>query len=202
MKISVILAHPDKKSFNHGIAETVINELNNYNHTVYCHDLYSEKFNPVLEFEEIPKNNNPDKIIRNYCDEIAESEGIVIIHPNWWGQPPAILKGWIDRVLRPGIAYEFLEDDKGDGVPIGLLKCKAAVIFNTSNTPAKREMEVFGDPLERIWKDCIFNLCGVKNFYRRTFNVIVTSSLEERKEWLKEAGETIRNIFPDEQSIK
>ena len=106
------------------------------------------------------------------------------------------MKGWIDRVLRSGIAYHFLENDKGDGIPVGLLKCKTAIVFNTSNTPTKREMEVFGDPLERIWKDCIFNLCGVKDFYRKMFNVIVTSSAEQRKEWLKETGEKIRNIFP------
>ena len=53
-------------------------------------------------------------------------------------QPPAILKGWIDRVMRPGVAYEFLEGGSGKGVPNGLLKAKAALVFNTSNTPEDR----------------------------------------------------------------
>ena len=70
----------------------------------------------------------------------------MIVHPNWWGQPPAILKGWVDRVFRPGIAYRFVEGDAGEGVPIGLLKASAAVVFNTSNTPDARERFAFGDP--------------------------------------------------------
>ena len=100
------------------------------------------------------------------------------------GQPPAILKGWIDRVLRCGIAFEFVECDSGEGIPKGLLKAKAAIVFNTSNTESKREMEVFGDPLETIWKNCIFGFCGVSNFHRRNFNIIVTSTEIQRREWL------------------
>jgi len=45
------------------------------------------------------------------------------------------LKGWIDRIFRPGVAYEFNEGDKGEGIPVGLLKAKKAIVFNTSNTP-------------------------------------------------------------------
>jgi NAD(P)H dehydrogenase (quinone) len=195
MIISVILAHPDLHSFNHAIAEVANNRLSELGHNVFYHDLYLEKFNPILESTEIPKNGNVPESIGKYCEELSESDGIVIIHPNWWGQPPAILKGWIDRVLRPGVAYEFIEGDKGEGIPIGLLNCKAAIIFNTSNTVTEREIEVFGDPLERIWKDCIFDLCGVKNFYRKMYNIIVTSTPEERKQWLKEVEEIIDKYF-------
>jgi len=96
------------------------------------------------------------------------------------GQPPAIPKGWVDRVIRPGLAYEFLEGDGGEGVPVSLLKAKCALFFNTANTPEEREMEVFGDPLETLWKSCVFGLCGVSDVRRRTFSVVVTSTPEER----------------------
>jgi NAD(P)H dehydrogenase (quinone) len=195
MKISVILAHPDIQSFNHAIANAVINSLHTLGHTIFFHDLYLEKFNPILESEEILKEGKVDNVIIKYCDEVSMSDGIIIIHPNWWGQPPAILKGWVDRILRPGIAYEFIEGDKGEGVPVGLLKCKAAIVFNTSNTLTKREIEVFGDPLQRIWKDCIFDLCGVKNFYRKMFNIIVTSTPDERRGWLQEVESIIKKYF-------
>ena len=134
--------------------------------------------------------------VEKHCNEISVADGVVIIHPNWWGQPPAILKGWVDRVIRPGVAYEFIEDDKGEGVPRGLLKAKSAVVFNTSNTETEREINIFGDPLETIWKNCIFDLCGVRNFYRRMFNIIVVSSEEQRKEWLQEVGRTTDIYFP------
>ena len=103
--------------------------------------------------------------------------------------------GWVDRVIRPGIAYAFIENDKGEGIPIGLLKAKSAIVFNTSNTETEREHNVFGDPLETIWKNCIFDLCGVRNFYRRMFNIIVVSTAEQRQEWLTEVKETVRKYL-------
>jgi len=196
MKISIILAHPDKSSFNHAIAQTVLEQLERNGYDAFFHDLYAENFDPLLQTDEIPKDATLAFMIKNHCDEISQAGGIIIIHPNWWGQPPAMLKGWIDRVIRPGVAYEFLEGDSGEGVPRGLLSAKAAIVFNTSNTTPEREQQVFGDPLETIWRNCIFGLCGVDNIYRRMFGVVVTSTEAERKQWLDETRESIDRFFP------
>lgn len=95
MEISVILAHPNKRSFNNAIAETAVDALKKNMHEVNFHEVSDEA--PL-----------PKEII-THCKELSSADGIIIIHPNWWGQPPAILKGWIDRIIRPGIAYKFLE---------------------------------------------------------------------------------------------
>ena len=195
-RVILILGHPTKGSFNHAIADTAVFKLHENGHEVTYHDLYAEKFDPLLFGEEIAKDAELDPQIEKHCKEIKEADGIIIIHPNWWGQPPAILKGYIDRVIRAGVAYEFLEGDDGEGVPNGLLKAETAIVFNTSNTPEKRELEVFGDPLEAIWKNCIFDLCGVKNFYREMYRVIVTSSQEERQLWLEDVAKTVDMYFP------
>jgi putative NADPH-quinone reductase len=196
MKISVILGHPGKGSFNHAIANTVVETLLTNGHEVFFHDLYEENFDPIISIQEIPKGASLEKVIEKHCNEISTADGIVIIHPNWWGQPPAILKGWVDRVVRPGVAYEFEEDDNGEGIPIGLLRAETALVFNTSNTPKERELQIFGDPLEILWKNCIFDFCGVKNFYRKMFGVIVASKLEERQGWLEEVRETVDTYYP------
>ena len=196
MNVLVIVAHPNIKSFNRAIAETARQTLLRNGHEVRFCDLYEERFDPVLPDEEIPQDASLPAAIRAYCADAASAEGFVIVHPNWWGQPPAILKGWIDRVFRPGVAYEFQEGDGGEGIPVGLLPADTAIVFNTSNTPADREREVFGDPLETLWKNCIFGLCGVKNFHRRTFGVIVTSTPAERAMWLKEVEEVVDRHFP------
>ncbi len=196
MRVSVILAHPDGGSFNHAIAHAVVEQLGNSGHEVFSHDLYKEKFDPLLIGKEIPEGVSVPEPIMSHCREIAEARGIVVVHPNWWGQPPAILKGWIDRVLRAGIAYEFIEGDSGEGIPNGLLKAGTAMVFNTSNTEAKREKNVFGDPLETIWRNCIFGLCGVTGFYRRTFSAIVTSTADQRKQWLDEVRRSVDSCFP------
>jgi len=196
MKISVILAHPRQGSFNHAIADEAAGQLRKSGHTVIVHDLYQEQFDPLLPYSEIPRDAPLPPAIALHCREIAAADGIIFVHPDWWGMPPAILKGWIDRVLRPGIAYRFAETDSGDGVPEGLLVAKAVLVFNTANTPAVREQEVFGDPLERIWKDGIVFFCGVPRFRRRMFGVVVTSTEEQRKAWLSEVREITGSCFP------
>ena len=195
MNVSVILAHPVQGSFNHAIAHAAVTALKDNGHEVLFHDLYAEQFDPVLPSGEIAKNAVLPRDIKKHCEELAHADGIVIVHPNWWGQPPAILKGWIDRVIRPGVAYEFKEGDSGEGVPCGLLKARTALVFNTSNTLEDREQEVFGDPLETIWKNCIFGLCGVTNVHRRTFGVMVTSAEMKREAWLREVRELVNGSF-------
>ncbi len=196
MKISLILAHPNPQSFNHAIAQAAGRRLHLNGHEVAYHDLYAENFDPILPCAEFPKEAALPGEIELHCREIAAADGIIIVHPNWWGQPPAILKGWVDRIIRPGVAYEFLEGDSGEGIPRGLLKAKAALVFNTSNTRAEREDRIFGDPLETLWKNCIFGLCGVPLFYRDMFRVIVTSTEPERCAWLQKVDETVDQHFP------
>ena len=141
MKILIVLGHPDPNSFNHAIAAGVHAALMHDGHDVILRDLAAEGFDPRLSVAELDGKGAMPEDIRPYCEELRTAEGIVIVHPNWWGQPPAILKGWIDRVLRAGVAYRFQEGDGGEGVPIGLLKARAAVVLNTSNTPDEREFK-------------------------------------------------------------
>jgi NAD(P)H dehydrogenase (quinone) len=195
MKILIVLGHPDSNSLNHAIAHAVKDDLLNDGHDVMFHDLYKEGFLPLLTPEEIPETGKIDRVVRAHCHELSSADGIVIVHPNWWGQPPAILKGWVDKVFRPGVAYRFDEGDAGEGVPIGLLKAATAIVINTSNTPDAREQTAFGDPLEAIWRRCIFDLCGIKNFHRRVFSVVVTSTMEQRRSWLEEAKLLCRTVI-------
>jgi len=201
LNISIILAHPQPESFNHAIAQAATRACLDLGHHVAAHDLYAEGFDPLLPGGEIPSEAHLPPPIQQHCDEIAAADGIVIVHPNWWGMPPAILKGWVDRVIRPGVAYQFAEGDGGEGVPIGLLRARAALVFNTCNTLRERELRVFGDPLETLWRGCIFDLCGVKVVHRRTFGVMVTSAPEQRQAWLAQVKAAVHRVFGDGPSI-
>ena len=196
MKIIIILGHPDHGSFNHAVARTAFQTLGGLGHEVILHDLYAEGFDPALPAGEIPEKTDLPVEIDGHCRDLASAEGLVIVHPNWWGMPPAVVKGWVDRVFRPGVAYRFPEGDGGEGVPEGLLKARAAVVFNTSNTPDHREHNVFGDPLESLWKTCILEFCGIRTFYRRMFNVMVTSTPDQRAEWLEEVRAAMEKYYP------
>jgi NAD(P)H dehydrogenase (quinone) len=196
MNISIILAHPNPGSFNHAIAQAAAEALRGNGHTVRLRDLCAERFDPLMPAAEFAKDAKLDPVVAQHCQEIAAADGIIIVHPNWWGTPPAILKGWVDRVLRPEVAYRFVANDKGEGVPVGLLKARTALVFNTANTPDEREKEVFGDPLELFWKRCVFALCSVAEVRRRTFSVVITSSLQQRAEWLAEVKAAVTRNFP------
>ena len=77
----------------------VIEKIQAKGSTVLFHDLYAEKFGPILSVAEIHPNAPLPPEIQSHCDEIKAIEGIVIIHPNWWGQPPAILNGKGEKCL-------------------------------------------------------------------------------------------------------
>ena len=191
MNIFVLIGHQKQGSFCHAIAAAAVEELKRLGHTVVYRDLYAEKFDPLLLHEEIPKGSPQDPIIEQHCCEVAAADGFVIVHPNWWAMPPAILKGWMDRVLRQGVAYQF-----GPGGVEPLLVGKRAVVLTTSNTPREDELRLFGDPLENLWKACVFNFCGVEDFYRRNFESIVMSTPEQRRGWLDEVRTIIGQRFP------
>ncbi len=214
MKIFIVHAHPEPQSFNTALFELSVGVLRRLGHEVKVSDLCAMDFNPVAGAADFTERANPDYLVyaleqrHGYengtlaPDILAEIEKVlwcdllILNFPLFWFSTPAILKGWIDRVIRPGVAYEFEDSDSGEGVPTGLLRARAALVFTTSNTYPERERSVFGDPLETIWKNCIFDLCGVKTFHRRNFEVIVTSTPEERREWLREAVETALRYFP------
>ena len=85
---------------------------------------------------------------------------------------------------------------------MGLLRARAAVVLNTSNTEQAREQTAFGDPLESIWRRCIFDLCGVQEFHRKMFTVVVTSTREQRVAWIEEATELCRSVFGQDAQNK
>jgi len=197
MRIVVILAHPSPRSFNAAIAERVVATLKRNHHRVIFHDLYREKFDPVLPATEIKKGARLPPQIQRHCDEVRKADGLAIIHPNWWGEPPAILKGWVDRVLRVGVAYDFPPGPQGAaGLPIELLNnIKAVLILNTSDTPAQREEKVLHDPLRTIWKNTL-GFCGASGLQRKMYRVVVISSPAQRASWLNDVSRRVSRAFP------
>jgi putative NADPH-quinone reductase len=146
MKILLILGHPKPSSFNGAVAEKATAVLKRLGHEIIFHDLYQERFDPVLPADE---ENLPDEklpvFLREHLRQFKEAEGIIFVHPNWWGGPPAILRGWVDRVVRTNSCYRFTKD----GV-VSYVGGKIVQVFSTSNTPRDSELNVYGDPIENF----------------------------------------------------
>jgi putative NADPH-quinone reductase len=107
MNVLVLLAHPRPGSLNHALAAAAVEAARGRGHTVAFHDLHAEGFEAVLPAGELDRDAELDPRLRRQCEEVAAADGLVVVHPNWWGMPPALMVGWVDRVLRAGVAYRF-----------------------------------------------------------------------------------------------
>ncbi|MFF1909860.1 NAD(P)H-dependent oxidoreductase [Kitasatospora sp. NPDC058218] len=187
-RIGVYLAHPRPGSFNHAVFEAVVDELRGRGCEVLAHDLCAEGFPPVLTAEETgtvaAADGTGDARLALHRAEVATLDALVLVHPNWWGMPPAVLTGWVQRVLVPGVAYKL---GTADGEPAGLLRAGRALVLNTSDTPQERERDEFGDPLERIWAACVLPYVGVTDVRRIVFRTVTDSADAVRAQWLRQA---------------
>ncbi|MEU9111035.1 NAD(P)H-dependent oxidoreductase [Streptomyces sp. NPDC048483] len=190
MRAGVYLAHPRPGSFNHAVFDAVVDELRGRGCQVLAHDLCAEGFPPVLAADETETVQSSasaaDAHVALHREEVATLDAMVFVHPNWWGMPPAVLTGWMQRVLVPGVAYKL---GTAEGEPAGLLKAGRALVLNTSDTPAGREESEFGDPLHRIWSACVLPYVGVTDVRRVVFRTVTDSIQEARASWLHQARE-------------
>lgn len=108
MKILIVYCHPIKESFNHAVLESVETALSGLGHDCRVADLYAEKFDPVMveaDFAQFLGKPMPTEIQQEQA-RFEWAEGIVFIFPVWWWSIPAMLKGWIDRVISYGWAWK------------------------------------------------------------------------------------------------
>jgi len=194
MRTLIVLAHPRPGSFNHAIADAVGAALAAEGHTVDTCDLYAEGFDPLFTADELNRDCQLPPRIAAEIARLKAADAVVVVHPNWWGQAPAILKGWLDRVLRVGDAYRFGANEKGEGVMISLLNTQKALVFTTSNTPQAAEQALYGDPLDNYWKRCVWGALGIPT-ERRNFDPVIISTPEQRATWLSEAAHLARETL-------
>ena len=187
-KIFLVYGHYNDASFNAAIRDEFIKTSKEKGNKVDVVDLYKEKFNPVFAGEE------PDKEVLDHRKRIEEADTIVLIAPIWNFRMPAIVEGWIDKVLAPPWAFRFKQLVGNYGYPIGNLKNKKAVIFCTYGSPRLSITTFFLNlPIRRL-KRGVFHMCGIYNInYRRYFAVPFVSE-EKRKEFLKDVRETANSV--------
>ena len=115
MRVLVLYSHPVDTSFCSAVHQTVLTALAAGGHEVRDRDLYAENFQPALTRNE--RINYFDaglnqQTVRRDVDDIRWAEGLVFVYPTWWYGLPAILKGWLDRVWLPHVAFTLTDDPK------------------------------------------------------------------------------------------
>ncbi|MFZ4929621.1 NAD(P)H-dependent oxidoreductase [Chryseobacterium sp. Mn2064] len=180
-KIAIINGHPNKDSFNFGIAEAYKKgalESGAEIREIVIADLI---FNANLEFgyQKIMELE-PDLIKAQKIIQWADH--LIWIHPVWWGGLPAIAKGFVDRLFLPGFAYKYRKDslwwDK-------LLKGKTAHIITTLDQPGWYYRLMYGRPSVNQLKKSILEFCGIKPVKVTYIGIIKTSDEKQRHKWLE-----------------
>ena len=114
MQALVVHAHPRPDSFNHDLFKLVVTALESAGHTVESIDLYDEEFDPRMTADERIAYHTATPIrseqVKRYAELVLAAEALVFVYPTWWFGLPAILKGWLERVLVPGVAFVFDPD--------------------------------------------------------------------------------------------
>lgn len=134
MKVLVVYAHPNPASYVAALHEAVLSGLRDAGHDVEDLDLYARGFDPVMPLEQRQAFYKLGGNAIGVADEVAalrRAEGVVFVYPTWWQGGPAILKGFLDRVLLPGVAFAM---ERGTMVP-KLLGVRRIDVVTTYGSP-------------------------------------------------------------------
>ena len=133
MRALVVYAHPKDGSFNAAIRDVILDKLSEAGAEVRLIDLYKRKFDPVLSAHELDIYVDEEANQVPVSQDVANlrwADTLIFVYPTWWYGLPAILKGWLDRVLVPGVAFIMPPPEGGDIKP-GLTNITRLAVFTT-----------------------------------------------------------------------
>ncbi|MBO9702761.1 MAG: NAD(P)H-dependent oxidoreductase [Sporocytophaga sp.] len=181
--VVIINGHPFKESFNASLAyayKTGVQEAGANVSEIFIGDL---TFNPNLQFG-YSKRMELEPDLQDAWKTIKEADHLVWIHPVWWGGMPSLMKGFIDRLFLPGMAFSPKENSIWWNK---LLIGKTARIITTMDQPGWYYRLVYGRPSINQLKRCTLEFCGIRPVEVTTIGIIKTSDNAKRERWLKKA---------------
>ncbi|NIK69395.1 NAD(P)H-dependent oxidoreductase [Paenibacillus sp. BK720] len=162
MKTLIIYTHPNPNSLSHSFLQKTIQGLQENAHIeeIQVLDLYAESFDPLLVFNETKRRRDmhADPELDKHRKQLLWAEKIVFVYPIWWGRPPAMLLGYIDRMFASNFAYR----DNGKLLPEGLLKGKSVVCISTMKGPALYPLFWLNNAHKVLMRKALFSYVGIK----------------------------------------
>jgi NAD(P)H dehydrogenase (quinone) len=178
--ILIINAHPDKESFCFALAESYHNGACKAGINVKLVHLIDLKFNPILTYGYRKISELEPDLIKIQQD-ILWANHLVFVYPNWWATFPALLKGFIDRVLVPGFAFKYHKNDQfWDKLLIG----KTARLIVTMDTPKWYYWLINRNAGHNAMKIGVLEFCGIKPVKITVLTAVKSSNSEKRMQWI------------------
>ena len=196
MKTLIVYYHPYEGSYCHAILEAVKVGLKKGGHPHKTIDLLRDAFDPVMHEKDLKAfvvygrtgditQSDVDPLVLHYKKKLEWAERIVMIFPIWWMNVPAMMKGFIDKVIFPGVAYNM----EGAEMVSRLHSFKQVTIISTMNTPADIYRDQFNNSLEGSLVKGTFNQIGIHDVEWISINMVKQSGREKREVWLEEIEE-------------
>jgi putative NADPH-quinone reductase len=146
MRVLVVYSHPDDTSFNRAVARAAVTSLTQAGHEVDLIDLYAEAYQPAMTTAErrAYETDSPvlDDVVAAHARLVRRAEALVFVYPTWWSTLPAMLKGWMERTLVMGVAFEL--DERTRRVRPLLTGVRTIVGISTYGSP-RRYVSVVND---------------------------------------------------------
>jgi len=158
----IVVAHPCADSFAHEAASRARSGLKAAGHSVTVVDLYAEQFMPAMSQAERLAYHSAtpavDAIVIAHCELVRAAQIVVFVYPTWWSGLPAMLKGWLDKVMVPGVAFTFNSSGK---VRPGLTHVRRIVGISTYGSP-RAYVAAMNDNGRRIITRALRVSCGLR----------------------------------------
>ena len=186
MKVVIVFNHPYEGSFCNAILQSLTNGLTKGNHQIDLIHLDKDNFNPVMTAGDLKgfRDKKPiDPKVMEYSDKIKNADHLIFIFPIWWELMPALTKGFVDKVIFPGVAYDHTNASNTRMKPLWE-KLKGVTIITTMNTPNWLYWLLFGNAIKKAMIMGTFWKIGFKNRKWISYNQVKAVSVEKRKKWL------------------
>jgi len=197
VRILAVCCHPSPDSFHASLKDAVIARLKAAGHLVTLIDLYAEGFDPVMplaQWADPKRGGGSAPELARHVDELRAAEGLLLIYPTWWYGMPAMIKGWIDRVWQPGVAFEM---EPGGGIRRHMLsEIRAFAIATTHGSPHWFIRLVMGEPgRKQVLRGLTQHLAkGCRVSWNALYDVDSSSS-ETRARWRDRTAARLTRFF-------
>ncbi|MCQ0989326.1 NAD(P)H-dependent oxidoreductase [Jiella marina] len=184
-RILLVIGHPDPspERLCRALANAYREGAETAGHTVTTLDLVTLDIPPLTGQADFMKGAVPENL-RPAADALSASDHVVIVFPLWLGTMPALLKGFLEQIMRPGVAFEYVSE--GAGFPKGRLRGKSARVVVTMGMPALVYRLWFRNHGIACLRRNILNFVGIRPVRETLYGMVEAASETKRAGWLEE----------------
>lgn len=187
MRIVIVFNHPYDGSYCSAVLEAVTKGLQRANHEVDLMHLDNDGFNPRMSGADLKaflEHQPIDPQVIDYNERLEKADHLIFIFPIWWDIMPATTKGFIDRVLSPGVVYDH--HPRGFGLVPLLENLRGVTIITTMNKPKILYSLIIGNLIKKVMLKSVFKTMGYKNLKWINLTSVKSAGHKKRVEWLND----------------